>query len=81
MGRRVLRWWEQLGGRNRVLVGSPLAFVVLFAFHEAFFPLLSWRQSLLYAVMEAVPVALLLAWATQNELRRRADAEVDRPDT
>lgn len=55
-----------------MLVGTPLAFIVLFCFHEAFFPLLDWHQSLLYAVMECVPVALLLAWATQNELRRRA---------
>ena len=61
-------------GRSRVLVAIPGAFVALFAFHEAFFPLLSWGQSLTYAVMECVPVALVIAWATQNELRRRAAA-------
>jgi hypothetical protein len=27
--------------------------------------------------MEAVPVALVMAWATQNELRRRAEREPD----
>ncbi|MCW2928188.1 MAG: hypothetical protein JWM86_2156 [Thermoleophilia bacterium] len=74
MGRRLLTRWESLSGRNRVLLAIPIAFVVLFAFHEAFFPLLSWSQSLTYAVMECVPVALVIAWATENELRRRADA-------
>jgi hypothetical protein len=75
MGRRLLSWWEGLSGRTRVLVGIPLSFVILFLFHEAFFPRLTIGDSLLYAGMEAVPLALVLAWATQNELRRRADAE------
>lgn len=72
MGRRLLTWWEGLEGRTRVLVGIPVAYVVLFVFHLAF-PLLSTGDRLLYAGMEAVPVALLAAWATQNELRRRAE--------
>ena len=74
MGRRLVSWWESLPGRVRVLVGIPLAWVVLFVFHQAF-PLLSQLERATYATMEAVPIALLLAWATQNELRRRADAE------
>lgn len=74
MGRRLVSWWESLPGRGRVLVGIPLAWVVLFLFHQAF-PLLSQLERATYATMEAVPIALLLAWATQNELRRRADAE------
>ena len=76
-------WWEALDGRGRMLFGTPAALVVLFGFHEAFFPLLDWQRSLTYAVMEAVPVALLVAWATQNELRRRAAADhaaAERPD-
>jgi hypothetical protein len=75
MGRTLITWWEALPGRSRVLIGIPVAALVLFLFHEAFFPLLSWKQSLMYAVMECVPVALVLAWATQNELRRRAERD------
>lgn len=74
MGRRLLRWWESLPGRGRVLIGIPVAWVLLFGFHQAF-PLLSQLDRAMYATMEAVPIALVLAWATQNELRRRADAE------
>jgi len=75
MGRRLLTWWEALPGRRRVLYAIPVAALALFAFHEAFFPRLTWGDSLLYSVMECVPVALLVAWATENELRRRAAAE------
>lgn len=69
---RMIRWWESLQGRTRVLVATPCAFVLLFLFHQAF-PLLSNRERMLYAFMEAVPVALVAAWATENELRRRRD--------
>lgn len=76
MARRLQAWWEGLAGRTRVLVAIPVAFVLLFLFHHAF-PLLSTGDRLLYAAMEAVPVALVVAWATENELRRRRDADVD----
>lgn len=79
MGRRLLSWWEALPDRGRVAWGIPVALLVLFAFHEAFFPLLTWQRSLMYAVMEAVPVSLVVAFATKNELRRRADRR-DRPE-
>lgn len=79
MGRRLLSWWESLSGRGRVLLGIPVVWVALFAFHQAF-PRLSQLERAMYATIEAVPIALLLAWATQNELRRRADAEQRAPD-
>jgi hypothetical protein len=72
MSRRFLNRWEVLTGRGRELVGIPVAWVVLFLFHQMF-PLLSQVDRAMYATMEAVPVALVLAWATQNELRRRAE--------
>ena len=78
MPRRFLSWWESLPARRQVLVASPAIAVVLFCVHEAFFPLLEWHDSLLYAVMECVPVALVLAFATHTELTRRA---LDTPDT
>lgn len=74
MGERLLRWWETREPRTRVLVAIPISFVVLFMFHQ-FFPLLSTGDRLLYAAMECIPLALLIAWATQNELRRRAEQE------
>lgn len=73
MGRRLLRWWEALPGRARVLLGIPLWAVALFGFHHAF-PLLTWQDRLGYSLMEAIPLALLTAWATENELRRRREA-------
>ncbi|MCW2921715.1 MAG: hypothetical protein JWL76_1589 [Thermoleophilia bacterium] len=66
-------------------MGIPVAWVALFAFHQLF-PLLDQVDRAMYATMEAVPIALVLAWATQNEMRRRlerADAiskwEADHP--
>lgn len=80
MGARLLAWWEGLQGRTRVFVAIPLAWVVLFVFHQAF-PLLSNWDRALYATMEAVPIALLVAWATENELRRRREQEARQGDS
>lgn len=63
-----------MSDRGRVLVGIPLAWTVLFGFHQLF-PLLSQLERGMYATMEAVPVSLVVAWATKNELRRRAERE------
>lgn len=71
MGRRLLAGWEALAPRHQVLVATPLALLVLFGVHEAFFPLLTWKRSLMYAVMECVPLALVVTFATQVELVRR----------
>lgn len=79
MGKGILNWWEGLPGRRRVLYGIPIAWVVLFLFHQAF-PLLDQGDRITYAFMEAVPVALVMAWATENELRRRAEAEARAAD-
>ncbi len=72
MSRPILDRWETLTDRGRILTAIPLAWAALFAFHQLF-PLLSQVQRATYATMEAVPVALVVAWATKNELRRRAD--------
>ena len=74
MSRRILDRWESLTDRGRILTAIPIAWVVLFAFHQMF-PLLSQVERGVYATMEAVPVALVVAWATKNELRRRAERE------
>lgn len=57
-----------------MFIAFPVAWVFLFVFHQAF-PLLSNGERALYATMEAMPVALVVAWATENELRRRAERE------
>lgn len=72
MSRRILARWESLSDRGRILWGIPIAWAVLFAFHQMF-PLLGQVERAVYATMEAVPVALVVAWATKNELRRRAE--------
>lgn len=72
MFRRLLARWESLSPRNQIFVATPIAFVVLFLVHVSpLFPLLGWEKSLTYAVMECVPVALVLTFATQTELARR----------
>lgn len=76
MGARLLAWWEGLQARTRVLAAIPAAWVVLFVFHQAFPRLSNWDRAL-YATMEAVPIALLVAWATENELRRRREQRGD----
>jgi len=72
MGSKLLSKWESLPPRRQVAYATPTLLVLLFGFHEAFFPLLEWTQSLTYAVMECVPLALVVTFATQTELTRRA---------
>lgn len=74
MGQRLVTWWESLQGRTRVFVAIPCAFVFLFVFHQAF-PRLDQGERVLYSLMEAVPIALVVAWATENEMRRRRELE------
>jgi hypothetical protein len=71
MGRRLLTRWESLAPRQQIAVATPVALLLLLGFHEAFFPLLTWQRSLTYAVMECVPAALGVTFATQTELARR----------
>lgn len=75
MGRRLLAWWEGLAPRRQLQVAIPAMLVLLYGVHDLFFPLLSSRKALTYAVMECVPLALIVTWATQNELRRRQAAQ------
>ncbi|MCW2955277.1 MAG: hypothetical protein JWO69_146 [Thermoleophilia bacterium] len=80
MGRRILTRWESLPPRRQVLWGIPVALVVLYLVHDLLFPRLSHQEAITYAVMECVPLALLLTWTTQNELRRRRAQEQSPPD-
>lgn len=72
MFRNLITKWEKLAPRKQILVATPIAFVVLFLFHwSPIFPLLDWKESLTYAAMECIPVALIVTFATQSELARR----------
>lgn len=72
MLRRLLARWEALPPRHQIAVATPSAFLVLFLVHASpLFPLLDWKRALTYALMECVPVALVLTFATQTELARR----------
>jgi hypothetical protein len=70
----MLRRWERLPARIQVLVAWPACCVFLAAIHLVFFPWLTAARALSYAVFEAVPLALLVVFATQTELARRANA-------
>ena len=73
MLRRMLHLWESLPARRQILVATPIAFVLLFLIHASgLFPLLTIQRALMYAAMECVPVALVVTFATQTELARRA---------
>ena len=75
MMRRLLTWWESLPPRRQIMVATPVAFLLLFLIHASgLFPLLTIKRALTYAVMECVPVALVVTFATQTELARRAHA-------
>jgi hypothetical protein len=75
MLRRLLHLWESLPARHQIMVATPIAFVLLFLIHASgLFPLLTIRRALTYALMECIPVALVVTFATQTELARRASA-------
>ena len=76
MARSLLRRWEALAPRHQVLLGIVVGFPLLLLVHAAF-PLLSWQERLGYAAFEAVPLALLVTFATQTELRRRELRDAD----
>lgn len=71
---RVLRRWEALPARWQVGAALPAALIALLALHLALFPHLGVGRSATYAVMEAIPVALIVTFATQTELARRERA-------
>lgn len=79
MARRLLDRWEALQARHQVMVSAPVLAVLLFVVHEAFFPRLQWHDSLLYALMECVPLALVVTFATQSELARRERGDAEPP--
>ena len=74
MARRILAFWESLPPRKQVLFGAPTMFVLLLAVHLVGFPHLTFARSCAYAIMEAVPLALVVTYATQVELVRRETA-------
>lgn len=78
MGRRLLAYWESLPPRRQVLVGAPTLFVALLAIHLVGFPNLTFARSLAYALMEALPLTLVVTYATQVELVRRETAAAAR---
>lgn len=75
MGHRLLRRWESLAARHQIAVLLPVSLVVLVLIHLVFFPHLTFGRSLMYAVMEALPLTLLLVLVTQAEVARRRDLE------
>ncbi|MCW2973045.1 MAG: hypothetical protein JWN72_1318 [Thermoleophilia bacterium] len=77
MGRRLLTAWESMPPRRQVLVGAPTMFVLLLVVHLVGFPHLTFARSCAYAIMEAVPLALVVTYATQVELVRRENATGD----
>jgi len=74
MGRRLLAFWESQPPRRQVLIGAPTTFLVLLAVHLVGFPHLTLARSASYALMEALPLALVVTYATQVELVRREAA-------
>lgn len=75
MTRRLLARWEALPARWQIIVSTPTLFVVIVLGHVAFFPLVGWVQAIGYAAMEAVPLALVVTFATQVELAKRRRTE------
>lgn len=77
MGIRLLRWWESKPPRHQIMILLPIMLVGLIALHLVFFAHLTVGRSIMYAVMEALPLTLLFVLVTQAEIARRADAEGD----
>jgi hypothetical protein len=66
----LLRRWEALSTGVQAAIVLPVLAVVLFAVNLGIFNQPVWR-SILYGVIEAIPVGALVLVATANERRRR----------
>ncbi|MCW2949096.1 MAG: hypothetical protein JWN41_109 [Thermoleophilia bacterium] len=76
MARRLLTAWESLPPRRQIAFGAPAVFALLLVVHLVGFPNLTLTRSIAYALMESLPIALIITYATQVELvRREIDAE------
>jgi len=67
----LVRRWEALPVGRQLIVSYATLFSVLLAVHVAFFHRISFGRSLGYAIFEAIPLALMVVFASQAEAARR----------
>ena len=67
----LLRRWEALSTGAQAAIVFPVLVVLLFLVNLGVFNQPAWR-SIVYGVIEAIPVAALVLVATANERRRRS---------
>lgn len=72
--RSLIRRWENLEYGLQFLIAYPVLFVVITLLHLG--PLMQPPgRSMIYAVFWALPAAILVVAATQNEARKRRERE------
>jgi hypothetical protein len=64
--------WEALEGGVQSAIAYPLAAVVLFLGHAAFFPRTRWILAITYGLFWAIPATAAIVAATAHERRKRA---------
>jgi hypothetical protein len=64
--------WEALEGGVQSAIAYPIAAVVLFLGHAAFFPRTRWVLAITYGLFWAIPATAAIVAATAHERRKRA---------
>lgn len=69
--------WEALEGGVQSAIAYPIASIVLFLGHAAFFPRTRWFLAITYGLFWAIPATAAIVAATAHERRKRAAARKD----
>ncbi len=69
--------WEALEGGVQSAIAYPIAAVVLFLGHAAFFPRTRWLLAITYGLFWAIPATAAIVAATAHERRKRASRRDD----
>jgi hypothetical protein len=68
----LLLWWERLSTGVQGAIAFPVFFVLLVLLNWGPWNQPLWR-SIIYGVIEGLPLTALLLWVTDSERRKRRD--------
>lgn len=71
--RSLAERWEALEAGVQSMIAYPIATVVIFLGHAAFFPKTRWLLAITYGFFWAMPATAAIVAATAHERRKRAD--------
>ena len=71
--RSLAERWEALETGVQSMIAYPIATVVIFLGHAAFFPRTRWLLAITYGFFWAMPATAAIVAATAHERRKRAE--------